>query len=198
MMAAGQRAGALELLRMAERHRFGAAALAIRTAELGRRGLGIAELLGRGQRRVAVEARQDVAYRAWTECRSLSLEMVAALIGRTDHSAAAYAILAGARARGIAAARVSDLRSEGADPIDWAGFARSIRAWRAGRALTGTEAAAFAGIGRGEWRKAELGRAVSAVTMLLICRAAGCDPMAFVPLEAGRVTHETAGKHEQE
>nr|WP_295465242.1 helix-turn-helix domain-containing protein [Mesorhizobium sp.] len=170
---------------------FGTAALALRDRTLRRLGVSLEEVTGSAQRGPAGAARQELAYLLWTECLQLSLGQVAKLIGRGDHSAAIHAILAGARRRGIMAARVSDLRESGGEDLDWIKLAYQAAGFRSACGLTQVQAAARAGISRTEWRKVENGRAVSAATLLRICRAIAVDPLALLP-----VTHETAVKHD--
>lgn len=199
--------------------RFGQAAVRIRDGELLVREVGLEVMLGGTQGRREVEARQQIAYRVWTEVESSTLLMIARMIGRRDHSAAIHAILKGAAMHGITASRVSDLR-ERDDPVDWTKLAYAAAGWRAARDLTLERAAREAGVGRGEWRKIETGRSVSAASLLLVCRLIGFDPLnllasrdaseASPPVApAGRgtgrdarsglrpaaVTHETAVKH---
>lgn len=169
---------------------FGAAALTLRDRTLRRLGVSLEEVTGSAQRGPAGAARQELAYLLWTECTHLSLGQVAKLIGRGDHSAAIHAILAGARRRGIMAARVSDLRESGGEDLDWVKLAYQAAGFRSACGLTQVQAAARAGVSRTEWRKVENGRAVSAATLLRICRAINVDPLALLP-----VTHETAVKH---
>jgi DNA-binding Xre family transcriptional regulator len=169
---------------------FGNAALALRERTLRRLGVPLADLTGGAQRGPAGAARKEVAYLLWTECQHLSLADVSKLIGRSDHSAAIHSILAGARARGINVARVSDLREGGGDGIDWTKLAYQAAGFREARGLTLERAAARAAVTRTEWRKVEQGRAVSAATLIRICRALAIDPVSLL------VTHETAVKHE--
>lgn len=168
----------------------GDAALALRDRTLRRLGVSLEDVTGRAQRGPAGAARQELAYLLWTQCPHLSLGQVAKLIGRGDHSAAIHAILAGARARGIMAARVSDLRESSGEDLDWVKLAYQAAGFRSACGLTQAQASARAGVSRGEWRKVENGRAVSAATLLRICRAIAVDPLALLP-----VTHETAVKH---
>lgn len=187
-----QTAGATAFaLRAFEVARFGSHALALRERLLAARRLTLDEFKGRGQSRRLVDARQETAYRAWTECEHLSLDDVAKLIGRSDHSAATHAILAGARANGIIAAKVSQLRGH-TDPVDWVKLAYHAAAARNDDTIERT--ARRAGIGRAEWRKVEQGRAVSAATLLLVCRWLGADPFAY--LRDADASHETNVKHE--
>jgi len=187
------------LVRTADVARFGARAIAIRDAELFTSGVSIEDLTGRRQARPILTARQGIAYRAWTECPWLSLSAVASLIGRSDHSAAVYAILAGARARGIAAARVSDLRDgdRGRSTVDWTKLAYHAAGWRSKTGIDVDAAARRAGIARTEWRKIEQGRSVSATTLLLACRAIGGDPFTYLAeRERLPVSRQTDGKQE--
>lgn len=171
--------------------RFGSAAVAIRDGELRYRGVTLDDMRGAAQRGPAKDCRHAIAFRVWTEVSSSTLFQIASLIGRRDHSAAIHAILAGARARGIVASKVSDLRQKGTDPIDWTKLAYAAAGWRAQRVATLEEAAAAAGIGRGEWRHVELGRSVAAGTLLSVCRLIG-----FAPFDLLSVTHETPVKHD--
>jgi len=187
------------LARAADVARFGVRALAIRDAELFAAGVSIDELVGRRQSRPILTARQDIAYRAWTECAWLSLSAVASLIGRRDHSAAVYAILAGARARGIAAARVSELRDgdRGRSTVDWTKLAYHAAGWRSTTGIDVDAAARRAGIARTEWRKIEQGRSVSATTFLLACRAISGDPFTYLAdRDRLPVSRQTDGKQE--
>lgn len=155
-------------------------------------GLPVSHLTGSSQAAPVVRARHSLAYRLWTERPDLSLKQVALLIGRRDHSAAIHAIMAGARARGIVAAKVSDLREGGGgDAIDWTKLAYAAAGHRETQGWSLETTARRAGVGRAEWRKVEQGRSVSAGAMLRICRQIGADPFAFLP----PVTHETAVKH---
>lgn len=119
----------------------------------------------------------------------LDLRDVATLIGRRDHTTAIHAILAGARANGVIASRVSDLRADHRDPVDWTKLAFHAAGVREQRGVTIEAMAAQAGIARAEWRKAERGRSVSAGTLLAICRHLELDPFDFL------VTRETAVEH---
>lgn len=175
--------GALDGMRAAERRhvdQFGEAALTLRDQVCRRARVELADLTGPGQSGAALKARQDLAYRLWTECRHLTLHHVARLIGRRDHSAAIHAILAGARARGIMAARVSDLRENHGDPVDWTKLAFAAAGARESRGLTLERAAKRARVTRTEWRKAEQGRALSAGSLLRICRALAIDPLSLL------------------
>lgn len=171
---------------------FGNAALALRERTLRRLGVDLAEMTGRSQKGPAMAARKEVAFLLWTQCPHLSLADVAKMIGRSDHSAAIHCILAGARARGMQVARVSDLREGNGDPIDWTKLAYQAAGYRSAQGSTLDQSARRAGVTRTEWRKVEHGRAVSAATMLRICRLMAVDPMTFLP----PVTRETPVKHE--
>lgn len=174
-----------------DRARFGDRALAIRSQVAEDRQFALTVVLGVGKTPAVAACRHEIAYRAWTECRHLSLADVAALVGRRDHSAAIHSILAGARARGIVASRVSDLREDKRDPIDWTKLAYHAAGARERTGLSLDRAAAAAGIARVEWRKVEQGRSVSAGTMLKVCRHLGLDPFSFLA-----VSHETAVEKE--
>lgn len=165
---------------------------AIRDRMAAGAGISLFDLLGRGQGRALVEARQDIALALWRRCPELSLDDVAKLIGRRDHGAAQHAILAGARRAGRPAARVSELR-EGAEArggLDLAKLAYAAAAWRDGAGLLLKHAAERAGIGANEWRKVENGRSVSAETLLSVCRAIGFNPLRLLP----PVSRETNAK----
>jgi DNA-binding XRE family transcriptional regulator len=153
-------------------------------------GVTVADLVSRIQSGPANTARQACAFRLWTECRHLTLNQVARLIGRADHSAAIHAILAGARSRGLIVSRVSELREHHGDDLDWTKLAYHTAGHRETLGLTLETVAARAGVSRAEWRKVENGRSVSAGTLLRICRQIAADPMSFLP-----DTHETAVKH---
>ena len=199
MIASAPAPSLRSLVRTADVARFGARATAIRDAELFAAGVSIDELVGRKQSRPILTARQDIAYRAWTECPWLSLSAVASLIGRSDHSAAAYAILAGARTRGIAVARVSELRDgdRGRSAVDWTKLAYHAAGWRSKTGIDVDTAARRAGVARTEWRKIEQGRSVSATTLLLACRAIGGDPFTYLTeREPPSVSRQTDGKQE--
>lgn len=142
----------------------------------------VEDLVGRGQKGRINEARQELAFRLWTECRSLSLKQVAKVIGRLDHSAAIHCILAGARSRGIMAARVSDLREANGDDIDWNSLSHAVARARERLGLSLDRAARRAGVSRTVWRKAESGKSVSAGAVLRLCRAASVDPMSLIVL----------------
>jgi len=148
--------------------------------ECARHGVDEADMRGGRQRGAPLKARQAVAYRLWMET-DMSADAVAAHIGRSDHAAAAYAILAHAHHVGRPAARISDLRGGGtvAD-LDWTKLAFAAAGWREGASHDIRAAATKAGIGRGEWRKAEKGRAVGTGTVLRICRTIGIDPFLLV------------------
>lgn len=171
---------------------YGARAVDIRDQVLAASRISLADLLGRTQGRKVVWARQAIAYRVWTEVPSATLSQIAKLIGRSDHSAAIHAILAHARHRGIDAAKVSDLRDGSGDAVDWTKLAYATAGWREANGLTLDRAARASGIARGEWRKAEQGRSLSAGTLLSICRAVDLDPLSLI------APHETAVKHEVE
>lgn len=141
----------------------------------------------------ALSARQLAAFALWVECTDLTLADIARLIGRSDHSAARHAILAEAAHRGMSVARVSELRGQSGDGIDWTKLAYLAAGWREARALVLAKAAQKSGIGRGEWRKAELGQSVSAATLLKICHTTEIDP--FTLLADQQISHETNGKH---
>ena len=177
MIAAAPAPSLGRLARNADVERFGMAAITIRDSEAFAAGVALADLRGRGQGRRLVEARQTIAFRVWCECPSLPLGTVAALIGRRDHSAAIHAILAGARARGIRASKVSELRDDHHDAIDWTKFAYHVAGWRQAHGRTVEAAARHAAVARGEWRKAEQGRSLAAGTMLAICAAIDADPL---------------------
>lgn len=165
-------------------------AIALRQWVMKTRGVGLDQIEGKGQGRAVLDARQEIAFRLWTECPGLSLRDVARMIGRRDHSAAIHAILAGGRARGIDVARVSELRERPlSNRLDWTKLAYAAAGWRGDRTIEA--AARLAGIGRVEWRKAEQGRAIAAETMLRMCRLIGLDPLSLLP-----VSHETPVKHE--
>lgn len=152
--------------------------------ECARHGVDEAGMRGGRQRGAPLKARQAVAYRLWMET-DMSADAVAAHIGRSDHAAAAYAILAHARHVGRPAARISDLRDGGAiADLDWTKLAFAAAGWREGAAHDIRAAAKRAGIGRGEWRKAEKGCAVGAGTVLRICRTIGIDPFLLVSPDA--------------
>lgn len=154
-----------------------------------RRGVGADAVMSRSQTSPVVAARQDAAYRLWTET-DLSTREVARRIGRRDHGAAIHAILAGARRAGRDVATVSELRGAVRD-LDWTKLAYATAGWRSAHDLPIDRAAAATGIGRAEWRKAELGRSLSAATLLSLCRTTGFDPMALLP-----VSRETPVKHD--
>lgn len=169
---------------------YGAKAVAIRDEVLRASGVSREALTGRTQGRPAIEARQTVAYRVWTEVPSATLSSIARLIGRRDHSAAIHAILAGARARGMHAARVSDLREGDGDGVDWTKLAYAAAGWRERTAATIDAAARTAGIGRVEWRKVEQGRSVAAGTLLMACAAIGLDPLTLLAPRENTVKRE--------
>lgn len=168
---------------------FGMKALELRDRLLIRRKVTLATLRGNSQSRMVSEARQELAYRLWIECLHLDLRDVATLIGRRDHTTAIHAILAGARANGVHVSRVSELRADQHDPVDWTKLAFHAAGAREQRGISLETIAAEAGIARAEWRKAERGRSVSAGTMLAICRHLALDPFDFL------VTRETAVEH---
>lgn len=161
----------------------------IRDEVLRQSGVALSDFLGRSRSRQFVRARHDVAFRVFTET-DVTLEQVASVIGRSDHTTAINSILQGARRRGRPVARVSDLRKAHADPVDWTKLAYLAAAFRERRGLTLDQAGLRCGVGRGEWRKVERGRSVSAGTVLLVCRAIGLDPLALLP--AGRVSRKTS------
>lgn len=166
-------------------------ALSIRAEVLAATGVPGEELLGRGQRPHAVRARQDIAYRAYVECLALSSSDIADLIGRTDHTAAMYAILQGARRAGRDVSRISQLRDLAPDPVDWTKLAYAASGHRAANDLSLVEASQQAALSRAEWRKIERGARVSAGSVLLACRAIGADPFSLLL----NVTRQTAVKH---
>lgn len=151
-------------------------------AESAMFGVAVDGTLSRSQSPRLRMARQSAAFRLWTET-TLSTGEIARQIGRRDHATAIAAILAGARAKGRDAGRISELRG-GARDIDWTKLAYAAAGWRASHDLTLERAADRAGVGRGEWRKAEQGRSVSSVTLLCLCRTIGLDPLALLPGKA--------------
>jgi DNA-binding Xre family transcriptional regulator len=169
---------------------FGNAAISLRERTLRRLGVSLADMTSGAQKGPAMAARKEVAFLLWTECQHLSLSDVAKMIGRRDHSAAIHCILAGARARGISAARVSDLRDGAGDDIDWTKLAYQAAGYRETQGLTLDKAARRAGLSRAEWRKVENGHSVSAASVLKICRTLAIDPIGLLP-----VTRETPVKH---
>ena len=163
----------------------------IREAVARKYKLSVDTITGPLQRGNAGAARQEIAYRVWTECPNLSLKQVALLIGRRDHAAAMHCIMAGAQARGLNPARVTDLREQSGDDLDWTKLAYAVAGFRERHALPLEKAARRAGVSRAVWRKAENGRALGAGAVLRLCRAIDIDPMTLIP----DVTHETPVKH---
>lgn len=151
-------------------------------AEAAKFGVAIDGIMSRSQAPQLRRARQSAAFRLWTET-ALSTGEIARQIGRRDHATAIAAILAGARAKGRDVGRISELRN-GTRDIDWTKLAYAAAGWRASRDLTLERAASRAGVGRGEWRKAELGRSVSSITLLCLCRTIDLDPLALLPERA--------------
>lgn len=172
----------------------------IRDAVARKFGVSVEAITGSLQRGNAGAARQEVAYRVWTECLNLSLKQVALLIGRRDHAAAIHCIMGGARARGLNPARVSDLREPTGEDLDWTKLAYAVAGFRQSAGLPLEAAARRAGVSRAVWRKGETGKALGAGAVLRLCRLADIDPMTLIPSPQGRpsgtaVTHETPVKH---
>ncbi len=142
------------------------------------RGLTVEAVTGRQRTPAIAAAYHDAAYRLWTET-DLSTGEVARRLHRRDHGTAIAAILAGARARGIVASTVSELRGMPTG-LDWTKFAFAVAGWRETTGATIEAAAGAAGVGRIEWRKAEQGRSVAAATLLRICRACAIDPLSLL------------------
>lgn len=152
------------------------------------------DLQSRRQTGKVALARAELAYRLWTETDS-SARSIARLIGRSDHSAAAYAILKGAASRGISAATITELRGSRRLSLDWAKLAFACSGWRSVRDLNLAEAARLAGISRVEWRKVERGRSVSAPVLLRVCQVIELNPFNLLR-DDPTVSQETHGKHE--
>ena len=167
-------------------------AVAILLAECAAADVTVDELRSRTQGQPALGCRQRVAYRVFTEVDGMKLHSVARMIGRSDHSSARHAILAGARAAGIEAPTIRHLagKAGGCDGMDWIKFAYAVSGWRYTARMDAARCALRAGVSRSVWMKAEAGRPCSTGAYLKICRFIGADPFRY----STDVPHETDGK----